>query len=172
VKNIDLKLIHELMQNSRRSDRQLAKKLGVSQPTVTRTRQDLEREGLIREYTIIPNLHKLGYQIAAATFVRFKKDIDTKEAEKLRKIAEQRFSEKSYAANVVFFERGEGFGYTGMIISFHKNYPSFMEYLRMIRQYPVLEPDIKNFLIDLNDRVHYRPLTMATLAEHLLKAQE
>jgi DNA-binding Lrp family transcriptional regulator len=34
--NVELRLISELMQNSRRSDRELARALGISQPTVTR----------------------------------------------------------------------------------------------------------------------------------------
>lgn len=38
-----IKLLLEMMKNSRRSSRDLAKVLGVSQPTVTRTRQRLEK---------------------------------------------------------------------------------------------------------------------------------
>ena len=36
VKDAELKLISELMKNSRRSDRELAKAIGVSQPTIGR----------------------------------------------------------------------------------------------------------------------------------------
>lgn len=35
VKDVDLKLLSELMKNSRRIDRELAKIIGVSQPTVS-----------------------------------------------------------------------------------------------------------------------------------------
>jgi Lrp/AsnC family transcriptional regulator for asnA, asnC and gidA len=68
MKEVELKLVSELMKNSRRSDRDLAKAIGVSQPTVTRTRSRLEREGIIREYTMIPDFGKLGYKIMALTF--------------------------------------------------------------------------------------------------------
>jgi DNA-binding Lrp family transcriptional regulator len=44
MKDIERRLISELMKNSRRSDRELAKALGTSQPTITRTRGKLERE--------------------------------------------------------------------------------------------------------------------------------
>jgi DNA-binding Lrp family transcriptional regulator len=44
LKDVDLKILSELMKNSKASDRQLAKKIGVSQPTVTRRRARLERE--------------------------------------------------------------------------------------------------------------------------------
>ena len=72
MKNIELHLISELMKNSRRSDRELAKQLRVSQPTVTRIRNRLEKEGIIREYTIIPDFAKLGYQMASVTFAKLK----------------------------------------------------------------------------------------------------
>ena len=60
----------ELLKNSKESDRKLARKLGVSQPTITRTRNKLEREGFIRSYTIFPNWRKLGFEILALTFVK------------------------------------------------------------------------------------------------------
>ena len=43
MKEIEWKLLSELMKDSRRSDRQLARALGVSQPTITRTRTKLEK---------------------------------------------------------------------------------------------------------------------------------
>jgi DNA-binding Lrp family transcriptional regulator len=58
MKDIERRLISELMKNSRRSDRELAKALGTSQPTITRTRGKLEREGIIKEYTMIPDFTK------------------------------------------------------------------------------------------------------------------
>ena len=53
------KLLAELLKNSRRSDRQLARVLDSSQPTITRTRQKIEREGIVRSYTFIPDWRKL-----------------------------------------------------------------------------------------------------------------
>jgi DNA-binding Lrp family transcriptional regulator len=47
LKDIELRLISELVKNSRRSDRELAKVLGISQPTVSRARMRLEKQGLI-----------------------------------------------------------------------------------------------------------------------------
>ena len=60
MKEIELKLISELMKNSRRSDRDLAKAIGTSQPTVSRMIGKLEKEGIIKEYTMIPDFGKLG----------------------------------------------------------------------------------------------------------------
>jgi DNA-binding Lrp family transcriptional regulator len=56
------------MKDSRRSDRELAKAIGSSQPTVSRMIKKLESEGTIKEYTMIPDFHKLGFEILAITF--------------------------------------------------------------------------------------------------------
>jgi DNA-binding Lrp family transcriptional regulator len=58
LKDIDFKILFGLMKNSKTSDRQLAKKIGVSQPTVTRRRARLEKE-LINGYTAVPKWEKL-----------------------------------------------------------------------------------------------------------------
>lgn len=44
MKETELKLVSELMKNSRRSDRELARAMGVSQPTVSRMIRKLEKE--------------------------------------------------------------------------------------------------------------------------------
>ena len=47
IKKKELKLIIELLKNSKASDRELAGRIGVSQPTVSRTRHNLEKKGYI-----------------------------------------------------------------------------------------------------------------------------
>ncbi len=84
MKDTELKLISELMKNSRKSDRELAKVIGVSQPTITRTRARLEKEGYIREYTAIPDFRRLGYEIMAFIFVKPKEGLGAEELQKAR----------------------------------------------------------------------------------------
>ena len=69
LKSIDYKLLGELLKNSRRSDRELAKALGPSQPTVTRRRANIEKN-FIDGYTVIPKWEKIGFEIVAFTFVK------------------------------------------------------------------------------------------------------
>jgi DNA-binding Lrp family transcriptional regulator len=71
--------LRELLKNSKRSDRELAKVLKVSQPTITRTRHKLEQSGLIQDYTIVPNFRKMGFEILALTFVKMRAEILTPE---------------------------------------------------------------------------------------------
>lgn len=52
LKLLDYRLLLELMKDAKRSDRQLANILGISQPTVSRKRAFLEKE-LIDGYTAI-----------------------------------------------------------------------------------------------------------------------
>src|SRR3972149_3180018 len=66
-----VRLLFELIKNSKRSDRDLGKTLNMSQPTVTRLRKVLEKEAM-SQYTIIPNLSYLDFDILAFTFARTK----------------------------------------------------------------------------------------------------
>ena len=87
MRNVELKLISELMKNSQRSDREIAKAIGVSQPTVTGTKAKLKREGCLLEYTLIPNFEKLGYEIFDLTFASIKQTFSLEQAEEARKTA-------------------------------------------------------------------------------------
>ena len=166
VKDVELKLISELMKNSRRSDRDLAKTIRSSQPTVTRLRRKLEKEGYIQEYTAIPDFRKLGYKIMAMTFA-LSRPLGKEEAEKARKILEDSVKDKQF--EFIMLERGRGLGFDGVIISLHEDYSSYVTVLEWIGQFDFLDvTKIDSFLVDLDDKVRYRSLTFSTLAMHLL----
>ena len=121
------RLLAELLKNSRRSDRELARALGSSQPTITRTRQKIEREGLIRSYTIIPDWRKLEFEIMAFTFTKMRPEIRSEEL--FAKV-------KEYAAkfpNAIFATSGEGLGMSGVIVSLHKDYRDYAQKLALFR---------------------------------------
>jgi DNA-binding Lrp family transcriptional regulator len=167
MKDVELKLISELMKNSRRSDRELAKAVGVSQPTVSRLVKRLEKDGIIKEYTMIPDFRKLGYQLLALTFVKLREPLGSEETDKARKIAKQALEESPYG--IVLLERGIGLGYDGVIVGLYEDYAAYTEHRNKLREYPFLEvTDVEGFLISLDDEVHYRPLTLQALAKQLL----
>jgi DNA-binding Lrp family transcriptional regulator len=168
LKDLEFELISELMKNSRRSDRELAKVLRVSQPTVSRTMERIKKQGLIREFTVIPDFQKLGYELVAFTLVKTKSGLSVDELEKARQISLRDINEKS-PPEIVLFERGLGSGYTSIIVSFHHNYTEYAKLKEMMKEYPFLDHGaILSFLLDLNDSVHYRYFTFSTLAKHLL----
>jgi DNA-binding Lrp family transcriptional regulator len=168
MKDVELKLIAELMKNSRRSDRELAKALGVSQPTVTRTRGKLEKEGYLREYTVIPDFVKLGFQLASFILVRVKKDLSAEEMEKAQQISLRDMAEGA-PNEIVLFNRGMGGGYTGVLVSFHKSYSDYSKLVGRMKDYPFVDTSATlSFIVDLNDKIQYRYFTFSTLAKHLL----
>ena len=127
LKPIDHKLLFELMKDSHRSDRQLAKALGVSQPTVTRRRAMLEKD-YIEGYTIIPKFGKIGFEIAAFTFLKSKlKQKTGQEKDKaLKKLNEWYMNQP----NVLLVQDGRGMGWDAICVSMHKSFSDFAEFIR------------------------------------------
>ena len=116
----ELSVLKQLLKNGRQSDRQIAKNIGVSQPTVSRARIVLEQNHFY-EYAVMPFLEKLGFEIMAVTFI---KDMEL-----------PRMTSLSYATSnkVIFASRGEGLGYSSLTISVHKNFNDFLSFKRQIK---------------------------------------
>ncbi|TET19340.1 Lrp/AsnC family transcriptional regulator [Candidatus Bathyarchaeota archaeon] len=135
-----IKLLYELIKNSKRSDRDLAKILKVSQPTITRTRKKLEKKGYIRGYTALPDLTKLGYEIAAFTFMNIaQSDIKAR----IKEIKEN--------PKILFASTGTGLhGFNCAIVSLHKDFTDFDQFMSDIRsRWAANITDIDNFLVPL-----------------------
>jgi DNA-binding Lrp family transcriptional regulator len=126
-KELSERLLRELLKNSKRSDRELAKVLGVSQPTVTRARHKLEQEGVIQDYTVVPDFKKMGFEIMVIGLVKMRPDAI---------IPESIAKAKGYAEKLphsIFSSLGEGMGMNGVIISFHKNYTELHQRMNQFR---------------------------------------
>jgi DNA-binding Lrp family transcriptional regulator len=128
LKPIDYKLLFELMKDSHRSDRQLAKAIDVSQPTVTRRRALLEKN-YIEGYTVIPKLGQIGFEIAAFNFIKSKFKITAikEKDEAVKKIKEWYIKN----TNVLLVTEGSGMGWDTICISLHENFQSYSEFIRM-----------------------------------------
>jgi DNA-binding Lrp family transcriptional regulator len=158
LKTVESKLISELMKDSRRSDRELAKSIGVSQPTVTRLRARLEKEKVIREYTMIPDFQKLGFKILAITSLAMVKEPDSKEFERALRTFQ----------NVLMFERGLGLKSSHMVVSLHEDYSSYAEFKRKLEENEFWEVmDSASFLVNLNEDSGF--LSFSNLARELVK---
>ena len=159
------------MKNSRRSDRDLAKAIGTSQPTVTRLKNKLEKEGIIREYTMIPDFRKLGFEIMAVTFVKFSQPLSPEIIDKVTRAGLE--LEKKFPTPTIIILRGLGLGYDGIVISFHENYASFLKLLDLTKQLPLVDIDhLDSFLVSLPEEYQYRHLTLSNMANYLLKTKE
>jgi len=142
-KNESLKeLLFELIKNSKRSDRDLAKILGYSQASITRKRKILEKEA-IKQYTVIPNLSYLGFDIVAFTFASAKLTMDQPLETEGRKWADAQ-------PNIVFSSTGQGMGADGLMVSVHKDYADFAKFnYNFMRSWGKYFQDIKTFLISI-----------------------
>ncbi len=161
MKETEKKLFHELIKNSKRSDRELAKMLGVSQPTITRTRKRLEEE-MISEYTIIPVWQKFGFEIMA--FIFGKTQFPIKEEEK--KLVEKVREWMNNHPNVIFSSNGHGMGMSSVTVSFHRNYTCFSkflsEYMTFWGEYLA---NVEAFLVSIEGGVTLKPFSLRYLTE-------
>jgi len=137
-----IKLLYEMMKNSKRSDREIAKIIGVSQPTITRMRQRLEKTGYIRDYTVIPNLEKLEYEIAAFTFITIANS--NVKSENMKKWIESN-------SKIVLSASGDGLnGKNSIMVSIHKDFTDYSKFMSEFRsKWSENIRDIDSFLVPL-----------------------
>jgi len=156
MKKIMKKVLVELLKDSKKSDRKLAELVGVSQPTVTRTRSRLVKEGVIKEFTVIPDLPKMGFEILAINC--FRSRVTKELADKARKVAMAN-------PNIIFSARCQGEGKNEMIISLHKNYTDYSKFItNIISEGGDDIQEHETFLISLKDFIA-KPFSLKYIAE-------
>ena len=143
-KKLPQKLLKELLKNSKRSDRQLSKILGVSQPTVTRARNRLEKTGMIQDYTIIPDFEKMGFEILVINFAKLRpqvlaSDVSEKAQEFIAKFP-----------NTIFASTGNGMGMNAVDIAFYKNFTEYHQRVNQMKtEWEDIIEDIQSFIVPL-----------------------
>jgi len=145
------------------SDRQLAHTLGTSQPTVSRRRSRVERE-LIDGYTVIPKWAEIGYEIVAFTFIRSEKNLQRPGLleESLRK-AREWFAKEP---NVILAAGGEGLGFDGMVVSFHKNYSDYVAFKKRHDQDLASNlTESQSFIVTINPQFVLKPFHLKYLTD-------
>ena len=149
-----LKLLFELMKNAKRSDREIAKIIGVSQPTITRMRQRLEKTAIV-DYTVIPDWTELGFEIMDMTFIKAKGATESTEAAK-------KWAAKN--PNVIFTAGGEGMGMDYSVISFHKNYSGYSSFVDNLKsEWAENLQDIQSFLMTTGEDRMVKPFSLKYL---------
>ena len=163
LRELDYKLLSELMKNAKRSDRQIAKVLKSSQPTITRTRVFLEKE-LIDGYTIIPKWEKLGYNILAITFVKTKQALGIEERYEAAHKKGTKWLMKQ--PNIIMSGGCRGMGMDGFLMSVHKSYSDFDEFMfNHKRELGELVDDIQTVIVNLGGSAILKPLHFKYLAK-------
>ena len=152
-----VKLLFELVKNSKRSDRDLAKILGISQPTVTRLRAALEKEAIV-QYTAIPNLSYMGFDIVAFIFSSTKELVHPLWDKGREWVKEQ--------SNVVFVSTGQGMDADAVMVSVHKDYADFCRFYHIFRRdWGKYLEDFKVFLVSISGSVALKHFTFNYLID-------
>ena len=152
-------LLQELIKNSHRSDHQLAKTIGISQPTVTRLRNQLEKQGIIQEYTVIPDLTKMNYQIMAIFCIKYKAHLKDKVKNMTNDAALKHPS-------TIFASKAQGMAKNAISISLFKNYAEYSNYIETLagRWDDIIE-EWSSMLVDLNVPI-LKPFSLKYLVEN------
>jgi DNA-binding Lrp family transcriptional regulator len=85
--DIDRKLLKELLKNSKRSYRELAKNMGVSAATVINRVQRLESSGVLKDYSVRLDHERLGYELTVITEILVSKGKLLETEEEISKIS-------------------------------------------------------------------------------------
>jgi DNA-binding Lrp family transcriptional regulator len=157
------KLLFALIKNSKRSDRELARALQLSQPTVTRLRKILEKEA-IEQYTVIPNLSYLGFDLISFTFSTSKELVDPLE-DKAKKWTAERPS-------VMFASTGQGMDADAVMVSVHRDYADFAKfYQKFRRDWGGSLHNFRTFLVSVKGSVQLKALSPNCLVESYAKGE-
>jgi DNA-binding Lrp family transcriptional regulator len=152
-----VKLLFELIKNSRRSDRELAKSLDISQPTITRLRRVLEKEA-IQQYTVIPDLAFLGFELVALTFASSKKLVHPL-WDKGKEWAQKQ-------PNVMYVSTGQGMDVDAVMVSVHKDYADFVRFYQAFRRdWSEQLQDFRIFLISVKGSVIMKKFSFNCLVD-------
>ena len=151
-------LLLEYLKDSNRSDRELAKILGVSQPTISRMKNKLLTDGIVRHFSAIPDFAKMGYELMAFSMVKFN----------MTQMKEIEMSADEWAKSrpeIIFTARAEGIGIDAITISVHKNYAEYTKFITENKRAGGNFMDEMHFvLVDLKKGVT-KPLSFESLAK-------
>ena len=165
LKPSDRRLLFELMKNSRRSDRELARILGLSQPTASRRRAYVEKE-LVETYTVIPRWAKLGYSLMAIILVKVRVDNPGSHEARYQEVLKRGTEWLTNHPNVLMAGGCRGMGVESFMISVHKTYADFDEFMSECRlKLGDLLEIVQFILVNLAGRELLKPFNPVYLAE-------
>jgi DNA-binding Lrp family transcriptional regulator len=155
------RLLFALIKESRRSDKELAKSIGLSQPSVSRKRAWLEEKGYIKEYTITPNLHKMGFELLVFTLLDFDLPLTSEANKKAKQWVEKEPS-------ILFWADGEGAGIGSIMVSVHRNYGDFSKFMTQFRlDWQTNVKTLQNFYVSFGRAEQFiRPFSFRYLQDY------
>jgi DNA-binding Lrp family transcriptional regulator len=165
LKDVELRLVSELMKNSRRSDRELSRVLGISQPTVGRLIKKLEKKGILQGYSAVLDMAGLGVELIAVTFANWS---EPQQAEAARSEIGREFLKKH--PNIICASTGRGMGFDRITISLHKDYSEYVSFVKKLREnWGQIMTISESFIISCASDNILRPLSLQHIGDYLTK---
>ncbi len=123
----NLKILFALMALSGKSDREIAKVLGISNTSLSRRRRNLEQKGYIKAYTVEPNLSKLGLGVIVVSFASTTDNLSQAQLKEAHVLAQKN-------PEILCLLENQGLeGTNWFAITVHKNYDAFIEFTQKIK---------------------------------------
>ena len=157
IRDKEKQVLFELLKDGRKPDKHIAQLLKLTQPTVTRIRQKLEREKVIKGYRAVVDEKVVGFSISAITFFDWRDYSEQKQIDEARSYI---FS----IPEVVYYARGEGLrGKTYVMITVHKTFAEYEAFTRKLRErYGKLMAYVEEFISSM-ESVHKNDPTNAII---------
>jgi DNA-binding Lrp family transcriptional regulator len=152
----------EYLKDSSRSEKQIAKVLGVSQPTVSKLKSKLLTSGIVRHFSAIPALSKMGYEILAFSLIKFNRENVMNNWPEVKNLAKNWIQKHP---EIIFDSRAEGMGIDAITISIHKDYATYKDFLVQSKTtWGKFFSEMNYILVDLQQGIN-KPLSFKYLAE-------
>lgn len=136
IDETDKKILNVVLENSRLSYRQIAKKIGVSVATVMNRVNQLEKNKIIKNYTTIIDYEKIGYDIEVIFEVRISKG-------KLFEVEEKIATNQNVFG--VYDITGE---FDAAILARFKNRRQMDRFLKKLQTYPFVERTLTKVILN------------------------
>lgn len=111
-----------------KSDRAIAKVLGVNNSTLSKRRKKLEREGYIKEYTFLPDFHKMGLEVIAFSFASTSEVVPQENLKFLHELAQ------NMPEMLCLYEDHDAEGTNWFAVTVHKNSDEFIELFKNVQE--------------------------------------
>lgn len=88
IDDMDRRILDSLYDDSKGSQKRLSAALGISEPSITKRKRELEGKGIIKNYSVNIGYDRIGYVADAVTLVKLKvqkNEVINKIAEELRR---------------------------------------------------------------------------------------
>ncbi|MEM5853090.1 MAG: winged helix-turn-helix transcriptional regulator [Candidatus Aenigmatarchaeota archaeon] len=146
LKKREKQVFMNLIKNARMPDKHIAKILGITQPTVTRIRQKLEKSGYIKGYKPLVDFQKLGLSLIVLTL------FNITDLSRIDQVKKKIIPNLKKMPEIFLIAEGEGMGKTCLIMSAHKDFQDFEEWVvDLKKKNGKYMEDVEHFLFSTNN---------------------